>query len=247
LQIIKDALRLTPVKAIFCEKPISDKARNVERVIRACERRGVILQIDHQRRFDPLHRQLRQMIMKKTYGVPQRATFYYTAGIGNTGTHMFDLLRFFFGEPKWISAVASPNPSYKDGDPNFDGMVQFESDLVVSFAACDVQNYLVFELDCFCQEARFILKSSGFDLLFFKKGPSPYFSGYSEVIPSTSPFRVKYQRSFMLNAVEHLVQCVKSGRESLSSGWDGLMALRMIEAAKLSAAQDGKKVSIFKV
>src|SRR5207247_338612 len=40
-------------KAVFCEKPIADSLAAADEMIRVCRDRGVLLMVDHQRRFAP--------------------------------------------------------------------------------------------------------------------------------------------------------------------------------------------------
>lgn len=67
------------VKAIWCEKPISDNLQDAQRMIDVCHQHNVILQVNHQRRF-----------------IPVKARF--SRDYLSTGTHMFDRLRELFGE-----------------------------------------------------------------------------------------------------------------------------------------------------
>jgi len=244
-RIIKEALANKSIQGIFCEKPISESSKGVKEIVQSCKRRKIILQIDHQRRFDPLHIKLRDMIRSKKYGDVQQANFYYTAGIHNTGTHMFDLLRFLFGDVAWVKAFLSKNPSYKSNDPNIDGILKFKNGLMATFQACDVKKYLMFELDCFLDDARFILKDSGFSLDFYQAKKSRNFSGYRELNKVKNPIKTHYQRNFMVNAVEHLVKCIASGKESVSSGKDGLASLKLIEAALESAKKEGRTIQLY--
>ncbi len=73
------------LRAIYCEKPIAITLEDADDMIKTCHDRGVILQINHQRRFG-------------------RPIFYFSRGILNTGTHMFDLLRQYFGEIRSVNA-----------------------------------------------------------------------------------------------------------------------------------------------
>ena len=65
------------VKAIYCEKPIATTLEDADRMIDVCHKYGVILQINHQRRFT-------------------QPKFRFSRGIFNTGTHMFDLIHQLF-------------------------------------------------------------------------------------------------------------------------------------------------------
>jgi predicted dehydrogenase len=235
--IIKEAVKY-PLKAIFCEKPLAENLKEAEEIVKLCKKYKVILQIDHQRRFDPLHIKLKNMIEKKVMGGVQKAIFLYTAGIKNTGSHMFDLLRFFFKEPEWVEAFFVK----KKEDPDLDGLVKFKNGPVVSFLACNVKKYLIFELDCLLEKGRFILKNSGFSLEFFTSEDSRYFSGYKELKKSKVPFNIYYKRNFMVYAIKHLVDCIRHQKPSISSGEDGLKALRLIEASIHSAKKNGKRI-----
>jgi predicted dehydrogenase len=239
--VLKEAVKYSP-RAIFCEKPLADNIGDGERMVRLCAKKNIILQIDHQRRFDPLHVNLRKFISGKKMGEVQQANFYYTAGSKNTGSHMFDLLRFFFGDVEWVEAFLSKNTSGKDDDQNLDGLLKFKNGLISTFQACDVNKYLIFELNCFMEGGRVVLKNSGFVLDMYEAGASKYFSGYKELLKIKSIFKTDYQRNYMVNAVDHLLVCIRENKESNSSGRDGLAALKIIEAVILSADSNGKRI-----
>jgi len=239
--ILKQALEF-PLKAIFCEKPLADNLKDAEKMVMLCKQKKIILQVDHQRRFDPLHENLKNFIKRKKLGDVQQVNFYYTAGIKNTGSHMFDLLRFFFGDVEWIEAMFSKNKSNKEKDPNLDGILKFRDGLFGTFQACDAKKYLIFELNCFLNKGRFILKNSGFSVDFYEVRDSLYFSGYKELYKNKTPFNMLYRREFMVNAVKHLLECIQNNKESISSGGDGFKALELVEAGIISANSNGKRI-----
>lgn len=243
LQILKESVNHR-LKAIFCEKPISTSIKDAKQMVALCKKNNIILQIGHQRRFDPLHFNLRKLVANKTFGDVQQVNFYYTAGIKNTGSHMFDVLRFFFGDVEWIEAFYSKNESAKFDDPNLDGILKFKSGALATFQACDFRKYLLFELNCLLEKGRFILKNSGFSLDFYRVSDSLFFSGYKELYKTGAPLKTEYNRNFLINAVEHLTECIRCGKESISSGEDGLKALELIELAVLSAKNKGKRIYI---
>ena len=69
------------VKAIFCEKPIADSLKNADEMIELCNSRGVLLQINHQRRFDKFHQETGDFLQNGKLGGIQQVTCYYTAGV----------------------------------------------------------------------------------------------------------------------------------------------------------------------
>ncbi len=78
--VLKDMLIANnQLSAIYCEKPIAVDIEEAKEMVAVCKEAKVILQVNHQRRF----------------GMP---TFFYSRGLFNTGTHVVDLLRMYFGD-----------------------------------------------------------------------------------------------------------------------------------------------------
>jgi predicted dehydrogenase len=241
LEIIKEALNYG-VKAIFCEKPIADTLKNADEMIKLCEKNKVILQIDHQRRFDKMHQEIRDLIQGGKLGKIQQVTFYYTAGIANTGSHMFDMLRVFFGDASWVQATYSASQTINPKDPNIDGMVKFKNGVLAAIQACDSREYNLFEINTLGTKGRLNITRSGNDMEYYNVGDSTLFSGYQELFRHEPPINKDAPKEFMLSAVRHLVECVKEGKQSISSGRDGRASLELICACHESAKADGKRI-----
>lgn len=229
------------VKGIFCEKPIATSISAAKKMIKICEKNDVVLLIDHQRRFDPLFSKLKNEINNGLLGSIYQSTFYYTAGIFNTGTHVIDLMRYLFGDVEWVigknSIIPSPNPE----DPNIDGMLAFKNGIFAGLHALDVKDYLIFEQDILGSKGRLRILSSGFELEYYGVSDSRYFSGYKEMEKLDLPFEAPKERQYMLEAINHLVNCIENKTNSISSGDDGVKALETILALIKSAKNSSKK------
>lgn len=138
------------VKAIYCEKPIACSLEAANAMIEDCHKYGVILQVNHQRRF-----------------IPVKARF--SRGVLDSGTHMFDRLRQLFGEM-----------TFNNGNLYLFGSQWVEIEYV------DSQEH-IFEIDCVRTKERMI-----------KRG------------------------------VYHLVECLKEGKESISSGEEAMLSLKAL-------------------
>lgn len=110
------------VRGIFCEKPMAMNLAEADRMLEACERSGTRLQIDHIYRFERNFRQAKAMveagvigdllvISGKCVGPPRSPEGYagqYRLNGGGwmmaQGTHLFDLFRFYAGDPVWCLA-----------------------------------------------------------------------------------------------------------------------------------------------
>lgn len=243
LEIVRSAAE-HGVKAIFCEKPIADSLDTADEMIRICREKGIVLQIDHQRRFDPFHQQISTFIQQGGLGRIQQVTCYYTAGTANTGTHLFDLLRFYLGNAAWVQGRFSVNASPNPADPNIDAWIGFDNGTVASIQACDVAAYLIFELAILGTKGRLRITSSGINVEFEQVRASERFTGYKELFPGPVPLLSQGPHEFMLFGVAHLLDCLTTEQQSVSSGEDGRAALEIICALHDSACKRGQLVEL---
>lgn len=232
------------VKAIFCEKPIAESLASADAMLNLCEKGNVVLMVDHQRRFDPFFHEVREYLQAGELGDIQQVTCYYTAGVANTGTHLFDVLRFFFGDVLWVQGRHSSNSSPNPKDPNIDGWLYFQDGFSAAVQACDVKNYLIFEINILGTKGRLRVMSSGFDIQFEHVAQSKYFTGYRELFPAKPPVDATGPRQPMLGGVAHILDCLEHGTSPLSSGLDGRRALEIICGLHESAAAGGSRVSL---
>lgn len=243
-EIIKEAVA-HDIKAIFCEKPVADSLEHASQIVAACKAKNIPLIIDHQRRFDPLYGRIKKFIDKGGLGEPQQAVFYYTAGISNSGSHLADILRFFFGEAAWVWGVFSKNSSPDPNDPNIDGMIEFKNGTRTTIHALDVKDYTIFETDIFGPKGRINITHAGFDADFLAVKPSKNFSGFFELYPAKFPLNKKVPHQFMINGVKHIVDCLDGkAKPDISTGEDGAAALEVVTALYLSAKNNGKKIKL---
>jgi len=243
LEIIRNAVNYG-IKAIFCEKPIADSLKNADEIVDICRRKKILLVIDHQRRFDPLYQQIRKYINNGNLGDIQQVAFYYTAGISNTGSHLFDLLRFFLGNAQWVFGIFSKNKSSNLIDSNIDGIVKFKNGVIATIQALDVRDYTIFETDIFCKKGRIKITRAGFDAEFYNVKPSKLFSGHKELYLSKIPFNKNILHQFMVNGVKYIVNYLDGRSKPISTGEDGIAALELCTALFLSAKNQGQKINL---
>ncbi|MBI3972413.1 MAG: Gfo/Idh/MocA family oxidoreductase [Chloroflexi bacterium] len=99
------------VKAIYCEKPLARSLDEADRLLAACDARGVKLAVAHQNRACPAPWRVRELIADGAIGQLRllRAWPKQDARGGGLellihGTHLFDLMRFFAGDARWCDA-----------------------------------------------------------------------------------------------------------------------------------------------
>lgn len=240
LEVFKEAVK-NGVKAVFCEKPMAATLKEADKMLSIAEDNNIVFIVDHQRRFSEMHNAIRNFILSGGLGQIQHAVFFYGAGIANTGSHMLDLLRFFMGDVEWVSGIYSRIPNTNHEDSNIDGILNFKNGCVCSVHACDVREYLIFELDIIGNKGRIKVTNSGYKFEYYSVGDSEYFSGYKELQASQSPFGEHFSNDNMVNGVKHIINCLNKVEEPISSAIDGRASLELICALNESAAREGEK------
>jgi len=238
-QILKEATNYNP-KAIFCEKPIANSLKQADKMIKLCKDKNIILAIGHQRRYDPFHNRIKTFIDQGNIGTVQQASFYYSNDINNFGSHMFDLLRFFFGEVKFVQAYNNSSGG------NLDGLVRFKNGLNTTIQSLNNENYSILDLYVIGSEGALRINRLGLNLEVYKVKDSDLLIGYKELLKTKSKIVRKRTKneSPMVRAIEDIIDCIENKHSPISSGKDGREALSLICAFHESAMNDGKKIKL---
>lgn len=240
LELVEEAVRHN-IKGIFLEKPISDSLESAMKIIKKCEEKGIKLQIDYQRRFDPLYQNIKENIIKEKFGKIQHVNFYYGAGIANTGSHLFDLIRFFFGDVRRVQGVYSSNTSNNLTDPNINGHVECKNDIICSLNSLDVSKYGIMECD--------ILGTKGRIRINLAKSTPEYFSISNEpTLAYRNLTEVKYKipkrKPSIVLGLENLISSIEKNKKTLCTGIDGYGSLEIVIALKKSAEKNGTSINL---
>ncbi len=131
-------------RAIFCEKPVASTAADGLRMVETCEGADALLVINHNRRFTPSYRRLRDLVAEGGLGDLTSCTLMWGSGrLGNVGTHMIDALQMVTG--RQVEAVMgvldmSRRPDCRGSefqDPGGWGLMRLEDGLMVTVDAAD--------------------------------------------------------------------------------------------------------------
>jgi len=155
-------------KHVFCEKPMATSLADARRVLKAAEKSERIFQVGHNRRFAPVYAELRRMLSESAQ--PHSAHVKMNRGellkpewVGNpevtggflyeTTIHMFDMMRFLFGEVATVQALGSRH-EYREID-DFSALFSFQNGLHATLASSADASWLFpFErVEVFCHHA----------------------------------------------------------------------------------------------
>lgn len=224
------ALELEP-RLIFCEKPVTPGLAQTETWVQACEARGILLAINHTRRWAPDVRRLANELAGGAWGRIRSVVGHYNKGILNNGGHMIDLLHLLLGPLELVQA-GQPSWDFWDADPTVPAMLQ-AGDVPISLNVAHAADYAHFELQLITEKGIVTMEDGGMNWRVRRAVASPYFKGYHALDEGT---RTAGQYPLaMLAAATNLHAALTNGEALASDGRSALAAQRICEQIRLSA------------
>jgi len=261
--IVLSVTEYQSVRGMLIEKPMAIDLAEADQMVAACEKAGVKLAINHQRRCDAQYRQAKQLIDDGAIGelrvirvMGVEAGFDMT----NNGTHLFDATRIFGEDAEWVWASVTTNGRDITADD-----VTWADRKATSQKEALVAGNRVSAIFSFKNGARGFFESGrkgtfGVELVGTKgrlvcvdgsAGPYRYPLAIwtpdnppGEWTPIEVPEDELNQHGLgcwlCARMVTELIRCIEEGGEHPSSGYQGRAALELIMAIYESQKQGGK-------
>lgn len=228
-------------RVIVCEKPIAFTLNDAATMVTECLHHDVELIINHTRRFDVMHQQIALAVQNGLIGKLTGGNIYYTSGVFNTGSHIFDLIRLLVGEVSCVQAFIES--SIEAPDPTIGGRLIFGEKVNMFMHAIDVKDYLMFEIDLIGSLGRIQIRNSGDDCELYLVKDHETFTGYKALQSTKNPF-ASGMKNMMLAVVSHAVDVVLNNAPNMGSGSDALRSLEVILALRKSYDNGGEIVRL---
>jgi myo-inositol 2-dehydrogenase / D-chiro-inositol 1-dehydrogenase len=134
-------------KHVFCEKPMATTLTEAQAVLEAAAESDSVFQVGHNRRFAPVYTRLKRLLAKNhphsAHVKMNRGELLQPQWVGDpqitggflyeTTIHMFDMMRFLFGEVQLLRALGSSH-EYAEMD-DFSVLLKFVSGMHVTLAS----------------------------------------------------------------------------------------------------------------
>ena len=160
-------------KHVFCEKPMATNMADARRVLAAAQKSTKVFQVGHNRRFAPVYAELKRMLSEShsphsAHVKMNRGELLNPEWVGDpritggflyeTTIHMFDMMRFLFGEIATVQAIGSSH-EYTETD-DFSALLTFASGLHATLASSADASWLFpFErVEVFCHHATIVTR-----------------------------------------------------------------------------------------
>lgn len=148
-----------PLRAVLCEKPLTDDVAENRRLVEAYEAAGRLLAVNYMRRWDPDLRALAHDLRSGRWGEVRAAVGYYSKGLLNNGSHMVDLVDLLIG-PARLCTTLSSRVDWREDDPSIDVALACDG-VPVYLIAGDSRDYTLFELEIVAERGVISIEDSG--------------------------------------------------------------------------------------
>ncbi len=239
-------------KHVFCEKPLATTIADAETVFQKAQHSNRVFQVGHNRRFAPVYATLKQLLtethrphsahVKMNRGELLKPVWTgdpeVTGGfLYETPIHMFDMMRFLFGEIETLHAIGSTH-EYNEVD-DFSVLLKFASGMHATLAtAADASWLFPFErVEVFCHHATLV--TGEMESLVTSSNLEGHFSEQSmQQLPREEKWGYAQEdRAF--------VDSIVNGTPPLVTAHDGLMSVEIANAV-YESVRAGSPVQIRK-
>ena len=244
------------IRAIICEKPMALSLAECDRMIAACERAGVLLQINHNRRWNPHWIQAQRLLAAGAIGELNYIHCYLDGckptpswRSDNEGpllhdlSHYFDLLDLFAGAAAWLCGMAEQRARPWAVEDFSAAFIKFKSGVtgIVHGAELTDYEFCTFMLSGASGVIR--MQDERVRLLQSQPAGSEPDSGFQWRQLSASPVAPPADASSYSVALDELLDALEGKAELRSDGRVGRRSLEMIMAVYQSQLQGNRPVS----
>jgi myo-inositol 2-dehydrogenase / D-chiro-inositol 1-dehydrogenase len=237
-------------KHVFCEKPLATTIADANTVFKNTQQSKATFQVGHNRRFAPVYATLKQLLsethrphsahVKMNRGELLKPVWTGDAAVTGgflyeTPIHMFDMMRFLFGELESLHAIGSTH-EYNEVD-DFSVLLKFASGMHATLAtAADASWLFPFErVEVFCHHATLVTREM--ETLVCSSNLEGHFSEQSmQQLPREEKWGYAQEdRAF--------VDSIANGTPPLVTAHDGLMSVEIANAV-YESVRSGAPVKI---
>jgi myo-inositol 2-dehydrogenase/D-chiro-inositol 1-dehydrogenase len=237
-------------KHVFCEKPLATNIDDAQTVYTKAGDVGAVFQVGHNRRFAPVYSTLKQLLTETH--TPHSAHVKMNRGellnpvwtgdpsvtggfLYETPIHMFDMMRFLFGEVESLVALGSRH-EYQEID-DFSVLLKFANGFHATLAtAADASWLFPFErVEVFCHHATLVTREM--ESLIISTNLPGHFSEQSmqQLAREEKWGYAQEDRAF--------IEAIVNRTPPLVTAFDGLVSVALVHAV-YESVESGKAVAV---
>ena len=252
-QMIKDCIEYG-VKALWCEKAIATCLSDADEIAKLCKKHNTVFLLNHIRRWYSSYRTAKDLIDDNSIGTLRSLSCIFSGNLLHTGTHAFDILQMFAGDPLWVtgnldnwsinkyktvSGYKHHSVKEKINDFGGSGYIQFKNEVYATVHG-EGKDYFIFEIDVIGSKGRIKLRNDGPPQL-YKTAKSKFHSGMTELNEITWKENYSPVNPWQL-VVEDLIDSITNQKETKNNADTGKTALEIAIGIFTSGLNNSEKV-----
>lgn len=211
------------IPGIWCEKPLAHNLCEARKMVEISNKK--VVAVNYFRRWNPDIIRLRSEILQGCYGRVINVTVRYTKGIYVNGSHMVDLTRWFFGEPKLVNVMKLYGRNTKD--PGADFTVSFANGVTAYFLNIPDAGYVFIDVDILTEKGRINIGQRAQGIELYKIVREPYYHSFS-MLRKMAVIKTRWQEC-MRRALCEIIDCLAKNGKTSCTPHDGLRAIEICD------------------
>lgn len=228
-------------KLLFIEKPVALTIEEADRIKRIAMEHQCEIVVNHSRRWSDGAGLLREKIRSGEYGKLQKVHLRYSRGIYNTGSHLFDLVRFVAGTIAEVKVVEQVPTNLDDKqDWTYSFLFKLAEQSCSGYAeAFDDRNFMIFEMDLYFEKGKIEYLNGGDEIRCYSTVEHLVQKGMFTLHQDTVMAGLSSKASNIANAVKHVHDIVVYGVTPDCTIEDGIYPIHVAEALIRSNENNG--------
>lgn len=148
------------IKAVFCEKPLTNNFEDSFDVINKYAEAKLPLIVNYTRRWNQTYTKLKQSINNNEYGDIKAISAIYNKGLFNNGSHIINLIGFLFGHLDVVN-VGDVIYDHFEHDPTVNVTLKLDNNVQVNLIGTNSNDFYIFEMILILQKAVISIEQSG--------------------------------------------------------------------------------------
>jgi predicted dehydrogenase len=233
--ILSDVLDSRNVTGVLLEKPIGMDSADAEAAVQMVDKSAAKVAVNYVRRYVPAYIEVAEWVSAGYLGEIQKVRGFYTKGVLNNGSHMLDLLRFFWGDPEGLEVLGGlPEPGQ---DPTLSFRACFEKGVEAFVFGVNQRAFNIFEIDVLGSRGRVVFSDLGHLRETYSRQDTKKAHGFRQLSPrpEVAPTSLGDGTRF---AIENLIESIEADRAPRCTVHDARAALSLSLELIRSAAPE---------
>ena len=204
-----------PLLGVFMEKPLSNDLDESKEL--AQMNTDFPVAVNYFRRWNKELQILKEQLKNFEYGEIRKITGYYTKGLINNGSHVLDLLMWYFRDVRFNSLIR--RYPKKNQDFGVDCTLLVNNQIPVYLLHIQDVDYVYIEIEIICEFGLIKISQRGQKIEIYKKEQDPDYKVFNRMQLSES-IETRWNKCFF-NAIENLILSIEKGDKVLCTKEDG--------------------------